>query len=330
MVKKDASDPAGMVSQIRELKRVGCEIVRIALVSEEVVDLLPILRKEGGLPIIGDVHFNYRIALRAMEVGIDGIRVNPGTINNTRKIREIAILARQTGTPVRIGINAGSLERRFLSGTDKPLSERMVESALYNVAIFEDVGWTEIKVSLKASSVSDTVEAYRRFSRVSDYPLHVGVTEAGPIFSGLIKSSIGIGILLSEGIGDTIRVSLTADPCYEVMAAYKILRDLNLRKRGVNLVSCPTCGRCTVDLSKVVQELERDLMEIEAPIDVAVMGCEVNGPQEAKTADIGIAFGRGKAALFVKGRVLRKGIPFEVAREVLKEEVHNLLTKSRS
>jgi len=329
MVKKDHSDPIGILAQIRELKKVGCEIVRLALPSEEATKLLPLLRREGGLPIVGDVHFNYRIAIRAMEVGIDGIRINPGTINNVKKMREIALLARETKTPVRIGINVGSLEKRFLREKGRPVPERMVESALYNVRIFEDVGWTEIKVSLKASNVWDTVEAYRRFSKVSDYPLHVGITEAGPMFSGLIKSSIGIGILLSEGIGDTIRVSLTADPTYEVMAAYKILRGLELRKRGVNLVSCPTCGRCTVDLFKVAEEFEKDLLEVEAPLDVAIMGCEVNGPQEAKNADIGIAFSGRKAVIFLKGKVFKRGIPSEAAREVLKEEIYNLLARPR-
>jgi (E)-4-hydroxy-3-methylbut-2-enyl-diphosphate synthase len=200
----------------------------------------------------------------------------------------------------------------------------MVESALYYTKLFEDIGWTELKVSLKASDIYQTIEAYRKFSKLSDYPLHIGITEAGPIFSGVIKSSIGIGILLHLGIGDTIRVSLTGNPIYEVVAAYHILRDMGLRKRGINIISCPTCGRCKTNLMEFVEEFEKDMVNIDKYLNVAIMGCEVNGPGEAKEADIGIAFSANKAVLFSKGTIIRTGIPKEMAKDVLKEEIYNM------
>jgi (E)-4-hydroxy-3-methylbut-2-enyl-diphosphate synthase len=259
-----------------------------------------------------------------MEAGIDCVRINPGTINNVRKLKEIANVAKQTHTPIRIGINIGSLEKRVLRKYRQPNAQAMVESALYAVKLFEDEGHTELKVSLKASDVFQTIEAYRGFSQVSDYPLHIGVTEAGPIFSGAIKSAIGLGILLNEGIGDTLRVSLTAHPSYEVIAGYHILRSMRLRKKGINIISCPTCGRCKVNLQEIVEEFERDVAHVDQCIDVAIMGCEVNGPGEAKEADLGIAFGKDKALLFIKGDVKKTGIPKELAKDLLIEEIHNL------
>lgn len=325
MLKTDPENFQETLNQARELKKAGCEIIRIALPELDTCKIIPFLREEAEVPIIGDIHFNHKIALKAMESGIDGIRINPGTINNVRKVKEIAALAKETKTPVRIGINIGSMEKRLLRSQGKPDAKAMVESALYYTKLFEDVGWTELKVSLKASGIFETVEAYRRFSKVSDYPLHVGVTEAGPVFSGVIKSSIGIGILLNEGIGDTIRVSLTGNPKYEVIAAYHILRDMGLRKTGINIISCPTCGRCKTNLAEVVEEFERDIADIGMYLDVALMGCEVNGPGEAKEADLGIAFGKTKAVLFAKGRIVKTGIPKEMAKDVLKEEIFNLI-----
>ncbi len=324
MLKTDPQNLPETVSQMRELKRVGCELVRIALPQLELCKNIPFLKKEVDLPIIGDVHFNPAIALAAMEAGIDCVRINPGTINNVRKVKEIANVARQTQTPIRIGINIGSLEKRVLRKYRQPNAQAMVESALHYVKLFEDEGHTQIKVSLKASDIFQTIEAYKGFSQVSDYPLHIGITEAGPLFSGAIKSAIGLGILLNEGIGDTLRVSLTADPSYEVIAGYHILRSMRLRKKGINIISCPTCGRCKVNLREVVEEFERDVAHVDKCIDVAIMGCEVNGPGEAREADVGVAFGRDKALLFFKGEVKRTGIPKELAKDLLIEEIHNL------
>ncbi len=325
MLKTDAQNLQETLTQLRDLKKAGCELVRIALPQEETCTIIPFLKKEVDIPIIGDVHFNHKIALTAIEKGIDCIRINPGTINNVRKLREVANSAREAGIPVRIGINIGSLEKRILKKGGKPDANAMVESALYAVKLFEDQGHTAIKVSLKASDIFQTIEAYRKFSQLSDYPLHVGVTEAGPVFSGAIKSSIGIGVLLYDGIGDTIRVSLTGNPVYEVIAGFHILRGMGLRKRGINIVSCPTCGRCRVNLREVVENFEKETAHIDAYIDVAIMGCEVNGPGEARDADLGIAFGAQKAILFSKGSVKKSGIPRELAKDVLLEEIENLV-----
>jgi (E)-4-hydroxy-3-methylbut-2-enyl-diphosphate synthase len=323
MLKTNPENYQETLNQARELKNAGCELIRIALPHEETCQILPFLRREIDVPIIGDVHFNHKIALKAMETGIDCVRINPGTINNMKKVTEIARVAKDMKTPVRIGINIGSIEKRILKANGKPDAAAMVESALQSIKLFEDVGWTQLKVSLKASDIFQTIEAYKGFARVSDYPLHVGITEAGPIFSGVIKSAVGIGILLYEGIGDTIRVSLTGNPVYEVIAAYHILRDLDLRKRGINIISCPTCGRCSTNLQEIVEDFEKDMANVDKHLNVAIMGCEVNGPGEAKEADIGIAFGSNKAILFSKGTIIKSGIPREMAKDLLKEEIFN-------
>ena len=325
MLKTDPENFQETLMQTRELKKAGCELVRIALPQEDTCKIIPFLKKEIDIPIIGDIHFNHKIAFKAMELGIDAIRINPGTINNVRKVKEVASVAKDTRTPVRIGMNIGSIEKRILKKYNKPDADAMVESAFYYVKLFEDVGWTELKISLKASDIYQTIKAYKKFSRLSNYPLHIGITEAGPVFSGVIKSSIGIGILLYEGLGDTIRVSLTGDPVYEVIAAYHILRDMGLRKRGINIISCPTCGRCKTNLMEIVEEFEKDTNHFDVHLNVAIMGCEVNGPGEAKEADIGIAFGANKAVLFSKGTVIRTGIPKEMAKDVLKEEIYNMI-----
>ena len=327
MLKTNPENFSETLEQTRELKRAGCELVRIALPQEDTCRIIPFLKKEANVPIIGDIHFNHNIAFKAMELGIDGIRINPGTINNLRKMREIAVMALETKTPVRLGMNIGSVEKRVLKKHTRPSADAMVESALYHINLFEDVGWTELKVSLKASDINETIDAYRKFARKSDYPLHVGITEAGPVFSGAIKSAIGIGILLHEGIGDTIRVSLTGNPVYEVIAAYHILRDLGLRKRGINIISCPTCGRTRVNLAEIVEEFEKDVNQFDAHLDVAIMGCEVNGPGEAREADIGLAFGANSAMLFKKGTVVKSGIPREMAKNILKEEIFNMVNR---
>lgn len=324
MLKTDPENIQQTLSQATELKKVGCELIRMALPHEDSCKIIPFFKKEIGVPLIGDIHFNHKIALRAMELGIDAIRINPGTINNVRKVKEIGRVAIETKTPLRIGFNVGSVEKKILKKYGRPNADAMVESALYYTKLFEDIGWTELKVSLKASDIFQTVDAYKKFSEQSDYPLHIGITEAGPVFSGVIKSSIGIGILLYEGIGDTIRVSLTGNPVLEVAAAYHILRSMGLRKKGINIISCPTCGRCKTNLMEIVEDFEKETRHFEGYLNVALMGCEVNGPGEAKEADIGIAFGANKAVLFSKGVIIKNNIPKEVAKDILKEEIYSM------
>ncbi|MCX5813838.1 MAG: flavodoxin-dependent (E)-4-hydroxy-3-methylbut-2-enyl-diphosphate synthase [Proteobacteria bacterium] len=326
MLKTHPENPQETLNQAMALKKAGCELIRIALPQEDTCNIIPFLKNGIDTPIIGDVHFNHKIAIKAMELGIDAIRINPGTINNVRKVKEVVLVAKETKTPIRIGLNTGSIEKRILKKYSRPCADAMVESALYYVKFFEDLGWRELKVSLKASDIYQTVDAYKKFSEQCDYPLHVGITEAGPIFSGAIKSAIGIGILLYEGIGDTIRVSLTGNPVYEVTAAYHILRDLGLRKRGINIISCPTCGRCKTNIFDIVADFEKEVDHFETNLNVAIMGCEVNGPGEAKEADIGIAFGANKAVLFSKGAIIKTGIPKEIAKGILMEAIYNMTT----
>jgi (E)-4-hydroxy-3-methylbut-2-enyl-diphosphate synthase len=292
--------------EIERMRRAGCELVRVAVPEKGSITGLREVVRQSSLPVIADVHFDHRLALLALEAGVNGLRINPGTIRQRNKLKEIIVEARERGIPIRIGINAGSLEERILQRFGHASPEAMVESAKESISLCEDIGHQAVKVSLKASSVSTTVAAYRLFSEQSDYPLHLGVTEAGPPFDGVIKSAVGLGILLAEGIGDTIRVSLTGDPVLEVRAAYGILRSLGIRSRGVDIISCPTCGRCEVDLITLVQEVQERLEHIEVPLTVAVMGCVVNGPGEAREADVGIAGGKGVGLLFKKGEVVEK------------------------
>jgi len=299
-------DVDATLGEITRMKRAGCELVRVAVPDKEAIRGVRELVRRAPLPLIADVHFDHHLALLALEAGIHGLRINPGTIRKRDQLQEIIEQAKERQVPVRIGINAGSLEERVLKKFGHATPEAMVESALDCIKLCEDIGHRAIKVSLKASDVPRTIEAYRLFSRQSDYPLHLGVTEAGPPFSGVIKSAVGLGILLAEGIGDTIRVSLTGDPVPEVRAAYGILRALGLRERGIDIISCPTCGRCEVDLCTLVEEIQERLEHIETPLTVAVMGCVVNGPGEAREADIGIAGGKGVGLLFKKGEVIAK------------------------
>ena len=294
------------IAEIKRMQRAGCELVRVAVPEGDSITGLREVVRQSPLPVIADVHFDYRLALQALEAGVHCLRINPGTIHQRSKLQEIISEAREREVPIRIGINAGSLEEIILKRFGHASPEAMVESARECIAICEDIGHQAIKVSLKASSVSTTVAAYRLFSEQSDYPLHLGVTEAGPPFGGVIKSAVGLGILLAEGIGDTIRVSLTGDPVLEVRAAYGILRALGIRERGIDIISCPTCGRCEIDLIPLVDEVQERLGHIEAPLTVAVMGCVVNGPGEAREADVGIAGGKGVGLLFKKGEVVEK------------------------
>jgi (E)-4-hydroxy-3-methylbut-2-enyl-diphosphate synthase len=319
MTKTDTRNIRRTVYQIRRLEEAGCEIIRAAIVDEEAARAITEIKKKIRIPIIADIHFHPRLALMAMESGADGLRINPGNIGGRNRLRPIVAEARSRSVPIRIGVNSGSLEKDLLKRFGGTTPEAMVSSALRTIEWMEDLGFHLIKVSLKASDVLRTVEAYRLFSKKSDYPLHVGVTEAGKGSGAVVKSSVGIGLLLSEGIGDTLRVSLTGDPVEEIRVAYEILRALNIRKRGVEIISCPTCGRCEIDLTRFVEKVERAVKKMTAPLTVAIMGCVVNGPGEAKEADIGIAGGKGVGVLFKKGKVVRKLKERDFVSVLLKE-----------
>ncbi len=326
MCNTDTRDPKATLDQIGRLEQAGCEIVRLAVPDAEAARAIGEIRKGTKLPLVADIHFDYRLALEAVKQGVDGLRINPGNIGGKEKVAEVVRACKDRGIPIRIGVNAGSLEKRLLEKFGHPTPEAIVDSAFGHIHILEDLNFTSIKVSLKASDVMTTVEAYRLFSKKSDYPLHIGISEAGTLFSGTIKSSVGLGILLSEGIGDTMRVSLTADPVEEVRVAYEIAKSLKIRQRGVNIISCPTCGRTEIDIISLAQEVEKRLAHVREPITVAVMGCVVNGPGEAREADVGIAGGKGVGLLFKHGEILKKFDEKELA-DVLVKEVEEILKK---
>ncbi len=323
MTKTDTRDIGKTVRQIRLLEEAGCEIVRVAVVDEEAARAIAEIKKRIRIPLIADIHFHPQLALRAMESGADALRINPGNIGGRDRLRSVVTAAKDRSVAIRIGVNSGSLEKDLLKRFGGATPEAMVSSALRTIDWIEDLGFHLLKVSLKASDVLRTVEAYRLFSKKSDYPLHLGVTEAGKGSAAVVKSSVGIGLLLSEGIGDTLRVSLTGDPVEEVRVGYGILRSLDIRKRGVEIISCPTCGRCNVNLAPLVSKVERGLKKISKPLTVAMMGCVVNGPGEAKEADIGIAGGKGVGVLFRKGVVVRK-LKEKDFVSVLLKEVENM------
>jgi (E)-4-hydroxy-3-methylbut-2-enyl-diphosphate synthase len=308
MTKTDTTDVDGTVRQIEEMVRAGCEIVRIAVPDKDAAIALKDIRKRvPDIPLVADIHFHYKLALLALEAGIDKLRLNPGNIGAHDRVREVTRAAQAQGVPIRIGVNGGSLEKDLLAKYGTATPEAMVESALRHLAILEDLGFGDTIVSLKASDVHRTVAAYRLLSQKVDYPLHLGVTEAGTAFSGSLKSAIGLGILLHEGIGDTIRVSLAAEPHEEVRVAWEILKSLDLRKRGVTVVACPTCGRLDVDdFVGIVTEIERRLSHIEEPLHLSIMGCAVNGPGEAHDSDLGVTFGRGVGMIYKNGVPMRK------------------------
>jgi (E)-4-hydroxy-3-methylbut-2-enyl-diphosphate synthase len=319
MTKTDTRDIRRTVRQIQHLEEAGCDIVRVAVVDEEAARSISEIKKRINIPIIADIHFHYRLALKAMESGADGIRINPGNIGGKDRLKMVVTHAKDRSVPIRIGVNAGSLERDLLKRFGGATAEAMVSSALRTIDWMEDLGFRQIKVSLKASDVPRTIEAYRLFSKRSDYPLHLGITEAGGSHGAIVKSSLGIGILLHEGIGDTLRVSLTRDPVEEVRVGYEILRALKIRQKGVEIISCPTCGRCEIDLTPLVEKVEKEVQAISQPITIAIMGCVVNGPGEAKEADIGIAGGKGVGLLFKKGKVIKKVKEKDFARVLLSE-----------
>jgi len=323
MCSTDTRDVPATLAQIRGLAEGGCEIIRCAVPDMDAATALGQIKRESPIPVIADIHFDYKLALHVLEGGIDGLRLNPGNIGDTWKVAEVVRSAAERKVPIRIGVNAGSLEKELLVKYGHPTAEAMVESALGHIRILEDLGYREIKVSLKASDVMKTVSAYRLLSEKVDYPLHIGITEAGTMFSGTIKSSVGLGILLADGIGDTLRVSLTGDPLDEVRVGYEILKCLGLRQRGVNFVSCPTCGRCQINLIKVAEDVERRLQGVDKRITVAVMGCAVNGPGEAREADVGIAGGKGEGLVFRHGEIVRK-VPEEELADALLEEIAKL------
>ncbi len=326
MTNTPTQDIDATVKQIDRLNDAGCELVRLAVPDMEAASAIREIKSRVSLPIIADIHFDYNLALAAMENGANGLRLNPGNIGGRKEIQEIVVAARTYAVPIRIGVNSGSLSKAILKKYGHPTPEAMVESAMSHVRILEDLDFHLIKISLKSSDVWQMISAYRLLSEKVDYPLHLGVTEAGTLISGTVKNSLGIGLLLSEGIGDTIRVSLTHDPVTEVKVAYEILRALGLRHRGAEIISCPTCGRCQIDLFKLVETIENDLIQITTPIKLAIMGCVVNGPGEAREADIGIAGGQGKGTLFKKGRVIKKVPESDLAR-VFVEEVKKMINE---
>ena len=302
MSKTDTRDIPATVNQIKELEDSGCQIVRVAVPDGEAAESLATIKKSVSLPIIADIHFDYRLALGALKAGVDGLRLNPGNIGDKNQIARVVAAAKERGVPIRIGVNAGSLPADFQPGS--PLAERMVSMALEQITLMENLDFDLIKVSLKAFDVPTTIQAYQMIADKMPYPLHLGVTEAGLPRTGAIRSATGIGVLLYQGIGDTMRVSLTAHPCEEVFVAYEILKSLGLRQRGPTLVSCPSCGRAEVDIIALAEEVNKCLERVTKPIKVAVMGCVVNGPGEAKDADVGIACGKGKGAIFRNGKAV--------------------------
>ncbi len=320
MTKTDTRDVSKTVEQIGEMEAAGCEIVRLAVPDIEAAKALPEIRKRCPASIlVSDIHFQYKFALLALDAGIDKLRINPGNIGDAEKVRAVVRRAQEQRVPIRIGVNAGSLERRLLEKYGFPTPEAMVESALYHIHILEDLGFSDTIVSLKASNLRLCVAAYRLLAKQVDYPFHVGITEAGTQFSGTVKSCAGIGMLLAEGIGDTIRVSLATNPVEEVRVAYELLKSLELRSRGPMVIACPTCGRLEVDLFKIADEIEKATAHIKTPVSLAVMGCAVNGPGEAREADLGVAAGRGNGMIYREGKAIRRVKEEEIVPALLEE-----------
>ena len=320
MCNTDTRNVKATVKQIKELEDNGCELIRVAVLNKDAADAVKDIKKQIKIPLIADIHFDYRLAIKVIENGIDALRINPGNIGNKEHTKKVVELARTNGVPIRIGVNAGSLEKDLIE-KDIPLSEKLVKSALKHIEILEENNFYNTKISIKSSDVQTTIDAYRLMSKTVDYPLHLGVTEAGTFDTGLIKSSVGIGTLLAEGIGDTIRVSLTDEPVKEVWAGFEILKSLDLRKRGVNFISCPTCGRTQINLIELAKKVQNICKDIQEPLTIAVMGCAVNGPGEARHADFGIAGGIKEGYIFKKGEIIKK-----VPEEKLLEEFKEILT----
>jgi len=323
MTNTPTQDVKATVAQIRRLEEAGCEIIRVAVPDQTAADAIKAIKAGITIPLIADIHFDHRLAIRAARAGADGLRLNPGNIGGRDKVRAVVRCAQDHGLPIRIGVNAGSLEKDLLGRHGGATPAAMVESALRHIALLEDLDFRMIKVSLKASDVGRTVAAYRLLATQTDLPLHIGVTEAGSLYTGIVKSALGIGMLLAEGIGDTLRVSLTRDPVEEVRVGYEILKALDIRRRGPDIIACPTCGRTEIDLFDVLEKVEARVHRLKTPIKIAIMGCVVNGPGEAREADVGIAGGRGVGILFKKGRVVRK-VPEGELVEALMQEIDRL------
>ena len=323
MCNTDTRDIEATTRQIKELADAGCELVRLAVLNKDAAEAIKELVKISPVPLIADIHFDYRLAIQCINNGISALRLNPGNIGKRENVEKVVTLAKQQNIPIRIGVNVGSLEKDLLD-KDIPLHEKMVESAMKHIQILEDLDFDKIKVSLKSSDVLTTIEAYRLMAQKVEYPLHLGVTEAGTLKGGLIKSSVGLGTLLAEGIGDTIRVSLTENPVEEVFAGYEILKSLKLRQRGVNFVSCPTCGRTQIDLIGLAKKVEARFKNLDKNVTIATMGCVVNGPGEARHADFGIAGGINEGYVFKKGEIVAR-VPESELLDKLEEVINNSL-----
>lgn len=319
MTTTDTRECSSTIRQIRRLEKAGCEIVRVAVPDMKAARNLSSIKCAISAPLVADIHFDYTLALEAVQQGVDGLRINPGNIGSREKLKMIIDAAKERKIPIRIGVNAGSLEKRLLKKYGRPTPQAMVDSAMSHIRMFEKFRFFDIKISLKSSNLLDTINAYRLIHKRVNYPLHLGITAAGPPFSGTIKSSMGLGILLADGIGDTIRVSLTGSPLKEVRVAYEILKALELRQRGPDIISCPTCGRCEINVLKIVRDIEREASTLPSHLKIAVMGCVVNGPGEAREADVGVAGGRGVGILFKKGKVVKKLKEDELTEALINE-----------
>ncbi|MEN8134351.1 MAG: flavodoxin-dependent (E)-4-hydroxy-3-methylbut-2-enyl-diphosphate synthase [Thermodesulfobacteriota bacterium] len=328
MTNTDTRDVDTTVAQIKRLEAVGCEIIRVAVLDVEAAEAIKAIRAQISIPLIADIHFDSRLAVAAMEHGAQGIRINPGNIGGLAKLSRVVEAAKAHQVSIRVGVNSGSVEQDILARYGHPTPAALVESALRNIALLEKMDFREIKVSIKSSDAMTTIDAYRQLSAACDYPLHLGVTEAGGLIAGTVKSSVALGILFAEGIGDTMRISLTRDPIEEIKVAYELLRSLHIRQRGPELISCPTCGRCQVDLFGLAEKVEKHVQAIETPLKVAVMGCVVNGPGEAREADLGLAGGNGVGIIFKKGEIFRK-VPEAELLEVFIAELDQMVAEKK-
>ena len=324
MTNTKTTDTEATVAQIKALQDAGCDIVRLAVPDMTAAENIANIKVQVNIPLVADIHFDYRLALKAIEQGIDALRINPGNIGDEERVKAVVTAAKAKHIPIRIGVNAGSLDKKLLAKYGKVTAEALVESAMEHMRILEKLDFHDIKISLKAHDVPLTIEAYRLMSQTVDYPLHLGITEAGTVNTGIIKSAVGIGALLAEGIGDTFRISLTGDPVNEVKVANEILKALGLKEYGPTLISCPTCGRCNIDLPSIAAKVEKRLDGIKKPVKVAVMGCVVNGPGEARDADIGIAGGKGEGLLFRKGEIIGK-VPEDKLVDALFAELDKII-----
>lgn len=323
MTNTDTRDVEGTVAQIHRLEKAGCEIIRVAVLDQEAARAIRHIREQITIPLIADIHFDYRLAVVSMEYGAQAIRINPGNIGGESKLAKVVAAAKQHQVAIRVGVNSGSVEKDILAKYGHPAPGALVESALRNVALLEKLSFDQIKISLKSSDAMTTVDAYRLLASQCDYPLHLGVTEAGGLIAGTVKSSVALGILLYEGIGDTFRISLTRDPVEEVRVGFELLRALHIRHRGPELISCPTCGRCQINLFTLAERVEHYIQHMETNLKIAVMGCVVNGPGEAKEADLGLAGGNGMGIIFKKGKLYKK-VPEEQLFDVFVEELQKL------